>query len=82
MKYLVLTLRKPTFDSAVRPDHYAFLESLRDQGILEQAGPFMDQSGGAYVIMAQNLEEAHSIAKRDPLHIKNCSSVTVYEWDA
>jgi uncharacterized protein YciI len=49
MKYLVLTLRKPHFDDSVIPAHYAFLQSLRDRGILEQAGPFTDRSGGAYV---------------------------------
>jgi len=45
MKYLVLTLRKPHFDDSVIPAHYAFLQSLRDRGILEQAGPFTDRSG-------------------------------------
>ena len=82
MKYLVLTIRRPTFDDAVRPDHYAFLESLRRRAILEQAGPFTDRSGGAYVIRARNLDEARKIAHEDPLHRHDCSDVTVREWDA
>jgi uncharacterized protein YciI len=82
MKYLVLTIRKPQFDASVVPAHYAFLQSLRDRGILEQAGPFTDRSGGAYVVTADNLEQARQLAERDPLHMHDCSEVTVREWDA
>jgi len=82
LKYLVLTLRRPAFDDAVRPEHYAFLQSLRERGLLEQAGPFSDRSGGAYVIRADSLTEARSLANEDPLHLRDCSTVTVYEWDA
>ena len=82
MKYLVLTIRKPHFDDSVVPAHYAFLQSLRDRGILEQAGPFTDRSGGAYVFQADSLEAARAIAEQDPLHIHDCSGVTVREWNA
>jgi uncharacterized protein YciI len=82
MKYLVLTMRKPQFDQAVVPAHYAFLQSLRDGGILEQAGPFTDRSGGAYVIQANSFEEARAVAERDPLHLNDCSEVIAREWDA
>ena len=82
MKYLVLTMRKPTFDDGVRADHYAFIDSLRARGLLEQAGPFTDRSGGAYVIRAEDLGEARTIAHQDPLHLRNCSRMTVFEWDA
>lgn len=82
MKYLVLTIRKPTFDDTVRTDHYTFLKSLRASGNLELAGPFTDRSGGAYVIRANSLREAQALAYRDPLHLRSCSEVLVYEWDA
>lgn len=82
MKYLVLTIRKPHFDASHVPAHYGFLQSLRDRGLLEQAGPFTDRSGGAYVIRADSLESARAIADRDPLKIHDCSEVTVREWDA
>jgi uncharacterized protein YciI len=82
MKYLILTIRKPSFDAAARPEHYGYLQTLRDRGILEQAGPFRDQSGGAYVIRADSLAEARALAEQDPLHVRNCSDVTVHEWDA
>jgi uncharacterized protein YciI len=82
MKYLVLTMRKPHFDPAFVTAHYTFLQSLRDRGILEQAGPFTDRSGGAYVIQADSFEEARAIAEQDPLHINDCSEVIAREWDA
>jgi uncharacterized protein YciI len=82
MKYLVLTIRRPDFDPEVVPAHYRFLDDLRAQGLLEQAGPFTDRSGGAYVVRAGSLEEARRVAEQDPLHLERCSTVTVHEWDA
>ena len=81
-RYLVVTLRKPTFlESAVAP-HYAFLDRLREQGRLELAGPFGDRSGGAYVLSAASLPEAEALASADPLAATGSSQVTVYEWNA
>lgn len=82
MKYLVLTLRGPQFDSEIVPAHYDFLEELRRRGMLQQAGPFTDKSGGAYVLSAGSLDEAREIAEQDPLHLHDCSSISVNEWDA
>ena len=77
-----MTMRGPDFDPDAIPAHYQFLQSLRDRGVLEQAGPFTDRSGGAYVLAAGSFEEARSLAEQDPLHLRNCSIVTVREWDA
>lgn len=82
MKYLVMTIRGPQFDMEAVPAHYAFLQDLRDRGIVEQAGPFTDSSGGAYVIRADSLDEARAVAEQDPLHLRQCSKITVYEWKA
>jgi uncharacterized protein YciI len=82
MRYLVLTARKPEFDEAVIPAHNAFLQSLRDADVLEQAGPFTDRSGGAYVIHAASYERACEIVAQDPLQAKSCSDVIIREWQA
>ena len=82
IKYLVLTIRKPSFDLSYIDPHYSFLGELRARGLLEQAGPFTDKSGGAYVLLADNFEEACRTAEQDPLHLNNCSTVTVHEWNA
>ncbi len=82
MKYLVLTIRRPDFDADAIPAHYAFLDELRAKGLLEQAGPFTDRSGGAYVLKASSLAEARGLAEMDPLHLRQCSTITVHEWNA
>ena len=81
-RYLVTTFRTPQFQPAVIAEHRAFLDRLRRQGKLELAGPFTDKSGGAYIILAANLEEARTLASGDPVHTTGSSVVTVYEWDA
>ncbi len=80
--YLITTFRTPQFNTGVIPAHLAYLERLKQQRKLELAGPFTDKSGGAYVIRAENLEEAKTIAFRDPLHTTKSSDITVHEWNA
>lgn len=82
MKYLVLTMRKPDFKPEFVPAHYAFLDDLRARGLLEQAGPFTDRTGGAYVLRAGSLDEAVELARQDPLNVHGCSEVTIREWEA
>ena len=81
-RYLVLTIRTPQFQSSVIEAHKAFLERLRDSGNLELSGPFTDKTGGAYLIRAENFEEAKVLAFTDPVHTTKSSVVTIYEWNA
>ena len=81
-RFLVLTLRRPQFDPAVIAPHYAHLDHLRADGVLELSGPFPDKTGGAYVVRAGSLEEAQALAFADPLHVSGASEVSVREWDA
>lgn len=82
MKYLIITTRSTNFKSECIEPHYAFLDSLRSRHILECAGPFTDKSGGAYIIKANNLEEALEIAHQDPVYTSKSSQIKLYEWDA
>lgn len=82
MKYLVIAMRRSDFDAEIIPEHYQFLADLRDKALLEQAGPFTDKSGGAYVLRANSFDEACHLAEQDPLHLKRCSTLSVHEWDA
>ncbi|TXC74078.1 hypothetical protein FSZ31_05000 [Sphingorhabdus soli] len=82
MKYLVLTRRTPQFRDDLLGDHYAFLDGLRRAGHLECAGPFTDRSGGAYLLIANSLDEAKHRALADPLHVQGCSNLEILEWDA
>lgn len=81
-RYLVFTQRQPSFNDDVKQAHYVYLEDLRAQGKLEMWGPFSDKSGGAYVLIAANLEEATAMAHQDPVHLTGASKVIVYEWNA
>lgn len=80
-QYLVLAMRTPNFDAGLIAAHRAHLDALKDRGILEASGPFIDKSGGAYLISAESLEDAHAIAFADPLHVTGSSDITVREWD-
>lgn len=81
-KYLVTISRNASFQRDMLDEHYAFLGDLRADGLLDLAGPFADGSGGAYLLNASSLDEARSIAQRDPVHVQGASLVTVHEWHA
>ena len=81
MLYLVMVIRKPNFQSAIMDAHRSFLENLKRNDQLVFSGGFTDKTGGAYVINAQNREEATAIAYTDPLHTSGSSKITIHEWD-
>ena len=81
-RYLVLAMRHATFDAAVVPLHKQFLDDLRAAGRIELSGPFGDKSGGAYLLLADDLTEAQAIAHRDPAHTSGGWDITLYEWAA
>ncbi|MFD0828271.1 YciI family protein [Neobacillus sp. M.A.Huq-85] len=81
-KYLVLIERKPSFTGDYIQVHREFLQSLREQQLLIIAGGFEDQTGGAYVVTADSLEEAKSLVNKDPMNQENESVYTVKEWNA
>jgi uncharacterized protein YciI len=81
-RYLVMAMRRPSFDDAVIAPHLAFLDELRAAGQLEMTGGFTDKTGGAYVLdNVASLDEAKAIAARDPLALTGTSDLTVHEWN-
>ena len=80
-RYLVLAMRRPTFDASVVAPHKAFLDDLRDRDLLECTGGFTDGSGGAYVLRnIDSLAEAQDLVALDPLALQDASELTVREW--
>ena len=80
-RYLVLAIRRPSFDDAVIAPHKAFLDDLRARGLLEMTGGFSDGSGGAYLLRGiAGVEEARRIAAADPLAVHGASDIVVHEW--
>ena len=81
-RYLVMAMRKPTFDEGVIASHLQFLDELRVAGQLELTGGFSDKSGGAYVLVnVGSLEEARAVVARDPLTISGSSEMSIHEWN-
>ena len=81
LRYLVLVLRRSDFDAGLLPAHAAFLDGLRERGVLETSGGFTDRSGGAYLLRGiASVEEARRIAESDPLAVHGASDVVVHEW--
>jgi uncharacterized protein len=60
-------MRTAQFNHAAIEPHQVFLSRLRQSARLELSGPFTDQSGGAYFLRAENIEEAQALALSDPL---------------
>lgn len=49
-----------------REEHLATLRKLQEAGKLYMAGPFTDGSGSLVIFDVENIEEARSIADKDP----------------
>ena len=81
-RFLVIAMRRPTFDASVVAPHHAFLDDLRARGLLEMTGGFGDGSGGAYLLRGiDTLDEANAIVSADPLALQNASELVVREWN-
>lgn len=81
-QFLVLIERKPSFSGDSIQEHRNFLQKLRAESILQTAGGFTDQTGGAYVIQANSIETAANVVSQDPMKIENHSIYTIKEWNA
>jgi uncharacterized protein YciI len=46
------------------------------------AGGFLDQSGGAYLIQAENIDDARQVVQKDPMFLENECIYKVKEWNA
>lgn len=80
-KFLVYIERKSTFTGNSIPGHLIFIQGLREEGILLWAGGFTDQTGGAYVVQAETLEEVTETIHKDPMYQENECVYHVKEWN-
>ena len=80
--YLVIAMRRPGFDEAVVAPHLAWLDRLRERGLIALTGGFSDRSGGSYVLQEiGSLAEARALVATDPLAVTGSSDLTVHEWN-
>ena len=81
-RYLVMAMRTPAFDQVQGAAHQAYLQQLRERGVLMLTGGFADGSGGAYVLEhVADLAAARAIAEADPLQASGSSVLTVHAWN-
>ncbi|UOF89283.1 YciI family protein [Fodinisporobacter ferrooxydans] len=80
-KFLVFIERQPQFTGESIPNHLRYIQQLREQDILVAAGGFTDQTGGAYILQANSLEEAVKLAENDPMFMENTCIYKVKEWN-
>jgi uncharacterized protein YciI len=65
----------------VRPAHRDYLTRLHEQGKLEMAGPWADDSGALIVYQVEDESEARAILARDPYTIADVVEVVrLTEW--
>jgi catechol 2,3-dioxygenase len=66
-------------------EHLAYALQLEQDGVLFAAGPFVDDDGkmigdGLFVIRADSKAQATEILAKDPIHVGNFRTCTVYGW--
>jgi uncharacterized protein YciI len=62
------------------PAHLAYLQQLKQRGVLLLSGPFADRQGGMVIIQAETSAAAEAIAQADPLVSSGVDSYTLREW--
>lgn len=82
MRFVIIKTTVGTWEACQQywPAHLEYLESLRERQTLVSAGTFDDRSGGILVIEAGTLEEAISLARRDPLVAAGVDACQVRGW--
>ena len=85
MWYIVLSRSLPEKDQDKQRNYEAHRQWLDDQhraGRLLFSGPTTDGSYGIYIVLAASLDEAKSLAAKDPHHAQGLRAMEVLEWRA
>jgi uncharacterized protein len=64
----------------VRPRHIEYLDKLDEEGKIFARGPFLDDSGGLVVYIADSYEEALTLAENDPHVVLESRRLELKEW--
>ena len=85
MWYIVFTRNAPGKEAALKENvaaHRKWLDDQHRSGRLLFSGPTTDGGGGAYIMLAESLEQAERIAASDPHHAQGVRRMEVLEWRA
>ena len=61
--------------------HRAYLRELHAQGKMVCSGPFVPREGGALLLRIDDPKEIAPLLAKDPYHLENLVSDTIYVWD-
>jgi uncharacterized protein YciI len=61
-------------------DHIAYWQSLYYREVLLMSGPWQDQSGGIFIVRADNREMVNAIVAQDPGVLSGLITSSVKEW--
>lgn len=64
-----------------RPEHLAFLETMRNEGHVLVNGRFTDGSGGLVIYQASSFQECEKFVKKDPYVREGARLHEIHEWD-
>jgi len=88
-KQLYAVLTTPCVDREIMrqslPDHLEYQCELEARGVMFAAGPLFDEDdapprAGLIIIRAGSFEEAHEIARADPMHARGLRTYTLDKW--
>jgi uncharacterized protein YciI len=70
---------KPVTDQPLK-DHFRFLLALYKQGVLQLAGPFTDDTGGAAALRVETEDAARAIVAADPAVTSGVMIPELHAW--
>ena len=88
MKQYFLIIHKPGsawkegegFQNQDLMEHGAYIHNLFKQGKAIEGGPFLDDTGGMAIFIANDLEHAKELVKQDPAIIKGVFTADIRPW--
>ncbi|KAB2330444.1 hypothetical protein F7731_19925 [Cytobacillus depressus] len=64
-----------------RPQHLEFLDKMSADGKVFARGRFADGAGGLVIYVAETLEDAKAMAKKDPYIVHNARGLEIHQWE-
>ncbi len=83
MKHFAVLLRMRSEEKSEthRPEHLAYLETMRAQNKIFANGRFVDGWGGVVIYSLESIEEVLQIVADDPYIIHGARDFEIHEWD-
>lgn len=65
-----------------RPQHLAFLDTMRNEGKVYANGKFTDGSGGLVIYHADSYEDCEALVLNDPYVQEGARGYSIKQWEA